>query len=124
MAKEVVDLSEIGKAAEKITKKAGEQSLEDVYTETPRLNPDMIGKSLLDRMPEPTGWRILILPYQGKGKTEGGIYLPPETQDRCLEGWPLGLQRPRKISVRTVVRGETVGNVRPLCWFPVPDRRR
>jgi chaperonin GroES len=27
-------------------------------------------------MPEPTGWRLLILPYRGKGKTDGGIYLP------------------------------------------------
>ena len=27
-------------------------------------------------MPDPTGWRLLILPYRGKGKTEGGIYLP------------------------------------------------
>ena len=27
-------------------------------------------------MPSPTGWRLLILPYRGKGKTESGIYLP------------------------------------------------
>ena len=29
-------------------------------------------------MPTPTGWRLLILPYKGKGKTEGGIYLPDQ----------------------------------------------
>ena len=23
------------------------------------------------KLPEPTGWRILILPHQGKGKTKG-----------------------------------------------------
>jgi len=40
------------------------------------LDPDAIGGSLLDRMPNPTGWRLLILPYRGKGKTDGGIYLP------------------------------------------------
>ena len=40
------------------------------------LDPDAIGGSLLDRMPDPTGWRLLILPYRGKGKTDGGIYLP------------------------------------------------
>ena len=27
-------------------------------------------------MPSPTGWILLILPYRGKGKTEGGLYLP------------------------------------------------
>jgi len=40
------------------------------------LDPAAIGCSLLERMPNPTGWRLLILPYRGKGKTDGGIYLP------------------------------------------------
>ena len=40
------------------------------------LDPGKIGENLLDRMPAPTGWRLLILPYRGKGQTEGGIYLP------------------------------------------------
>ena len=39
------------------------------------LDPEAIGESLLERMPAPTGWRILVLPYRGKGKTDGGIYL-------------------------------------------------
>jgi co-chaperonin GroES (HSP10) len=56
-------------------------------------------------MPEPTGWRILILPYRGKGKTEGGIYLPSETQDRAqistqvgyvLKVGPLAYKDPEK----------------------------
>ncbi len=42
------------------------------------LDPSLIDKSLIDRMPDPTGWRILVLPYKGKGKTEGGIYLPDQ----------------------------------------------
>jgi len=33
-------------------------------------------------MPAPTGWRILILPYQGKSKTAGGIFLPSEVQEK------------------------------------------
>ena len=40
------------------------------------LDPEAIGESLLERMPAPTGWRILVLPYRGKGKTDGVIYLP------------------------------------------------
>ena len=40
------------------------------------LNPDAINVSLIEWLPDPTGWRLLILPYRGKGKTEGGIYLP------------------------------------------------
>ena len=57
-------------------------SIADAYVEKPRLNPDAIGASLLDRMPNPTGWRILILPYQGKAQTAGGIYIPSEVQEK------------------------------------------
>jgi chaperonin GroES len=45
------------------------------------LDPTLLDKSALERMPEPTGWRLLILPYRGKGKTEGGIYLPDKVQE-------------------------------------------
>ena len=53
-------------------------SLSEAYAapEERVLNPDSIGASLLEKMPTPTGWRLLILPYRGKGKTEGGVYLP------------------------------------------------
>ena len=30
-------------------------------------------EKVLDRLPNPTGWRILVLPYKGQGKTKGGI---------------------------------------------------
>ena len=36
----------------------------------------------LEKMPEPTGWRILILPYKGKAKTEGGVLLPDQAVER------------------------------------------
>ena len=40
------------------------------------LDPKAMDKSLLERMPQPTGWRMLILPYRGKETTEGGNALP------------------------------------------------
>ena len=40
------------------------------------LDPEAMDKSLLERMPQPTGWRMLILPYRGKETTDGGIYIP------------------------------------------------
>ena len=46
------------------------------------LDPTLLKQSLLDRMPSPTGWRILILPYKGKGVSKGGIQLVKETIDR------------------------------------------
>ena len=58
--------------------KAATETIAQAYKEKAELvlDPDSIGENLLDRMPSPTGWRLLILPYRGKGKTESGIYLP------------------------------------------------
>lgn len=57
---------------------AGVENLAAAYKDVTdkALDPDSIGGTLLERMPSPTGWRLLILPYRGKGKTDGGIYLP------------------------------------------------
>jgi co-chaperonin GroES (HSP10) len=46
------------------------------------LDPTLLDKTVLDRMPQPTGWRMLVLPYAGKAKTEGGILLTKQTTDR------------------------------------------
>ena len=46
------------------------------------LDPSLIDKSVVERMPQPTGWRILVLPYRGKGVTEGGILLTKETIEK------------------------------------------
>jgi|TARA_E500000318_G_scaffold97584_1_gene98453 co-chaperonin GroES (HSP10) len=73
------------KVAENIEEKE-EASLEIdkafVKEEARVLDPTLLNKPLLDRMPTPTGWRILVLPYRGKGVTEGGIQLVKETMDR------------------------------------------
>ena len=53
-------------------------ALDKMYVEPQErvLDPSLADQSLIDGMPSPTGWRLLILPYRGKGKTEGGLYLP------------------------------------------------
>lgn len=38
-------------------------------------------KSLLDRLPSPTGWRLLVLPYAGPKKTKGGLILTDTTSE-------------------------------------------
>ena len=64
--------------AEKIDLDAAAEGVKSLYkTPQPKvLDPDAMDKSLLERMPQPTGWRMLILPYRGKETTEGGIYIP------------------------------------------------
>ena len=33
------------------------------------LDPEKLEESVIDQLPEPTGWRILVLPYKAKQKT-------------------------------------------------------
>ena len=69
---------------EKENKPEAVEEVEKAYTEATKrvLDPSLLDKSFLERMPQPTGWRILILPYKGKGVTDGGIQLVKETVDR------------------------------------------
>ena len=45
------------------------------------LDPKAIDKSTLDKLPTPTGYRILVLPFAGPKKTKGGILLSDTTQE-------------------------------------------
>ena len=45
------------------------------------LDPKAIEKSTLDKLPSPTGYRLLVLPYAGPKKTKGGIILSDTTQE-------------------------------------------
>ena len=59
------------------------ETINDAYVEPDErvLDPSTLSSSLLDRMPQPTGWRMLILPYRGKGVTSGGIAITKSTLD-------------------------------------------
>jgi|TARA_R110002124_G_scaffold283686_1_gene459974 co-chaperonin GroES (HSP10) len=46
------------------------------------LDPSLVGKKLKERLPQPTGWRLLVMPYMGKATTEGGIHIPDAIRDR------------------------------------------
>ena len=46
------------------------------------LDPTLLDKSALERMPNPTGWRMLILPFAGLGVSKGGIVLTQDHVDR------------------------------------------
>lgn len=69
---------------EKVAEKKEKSELDKAFVKSEErvLDPSLLNKSLLERMPEPTGWRVLVLPYRGKGVTEGGIQLVKETIDR------------------------------------------
>ena len=63
---------------------ADSTSVEGAYVDAKDrvLDPSLIDKPLAERLPQPTGWRVLVMPYQGASKTHGGLYIPDEIRDR------------------------------------------
>ena len=43
------------------------------------LDPSLIEKSAIERLPQTTGWRILIMPFRAPRKSKGGILLNTKT---------------------------------------------
>ena len=69
---------------EKATAKAEPEALDSAYVDANErvLDPSLLDKPLLERLPQPTGWRVLVMPYQGKSKTASGLYIPDEIRER------------------------------------------
>ena len=44
----------------------------------------------LEKLPDPTGWRILVMPFQVKEETKGGIIIAQETLDRARAAVQVG----------------------------------
>ena len=70
-----VEADENNKVAEEKENKFLKKIQEDATSNIQHL-PD---EKILDRLPDPTGWRMLVLPYKGQGKTKGGVILTDET---------------------------------------------
>ena len=60
-------------------------ALEEKYKtqeEKEPLNPENI-KDVTAQLPEPSGWRLLVLPFTPKEKTKGGIIIAQESLDKA-----------------------------------------
>ena len=82
MKKETLSTSE--KEIPKINLGLEDKYKEEAKTAEPQkepLNPENI-KSVVDELPTPSGWRLLVLPFTPKEKTSGGIIIAQESLDR------------------------------------------
>ena len=70
-----VEADENNKVAEEKENRLLKKIQEDATAGIEHLPTDKV----LERLPDPTGWRILVLPYKGQGKTKGGVLLTDET---------------------------------------------
>ena len=81
MSKETLSTSEkeIPKTVLGLEEKYKEENKQE---ESKSLNPENIG-SIVDELPEPSGWRLLVLPFTPKDKTSGGIIISQESLDKA-----------------------------------------
>ena len=84
MSKETLSTSETKKETPKLVNALEEKYKEEAKEEShaTRLDPDNIG-DLLNQLPEPSGYRILLLPFTPKEKTKGGILFSQEQLDKA-----------------------------------------
>ena len=79
MSKE--QLSTLGKEITK-HKNALEEKYQTTESHVKRLDQDNI-QSMLDQLPNPSGYRMLVLPFTPKEKTKGGIIFSQESLDKA-----------------------------------------
>jgi co-chaperonin GroES (HSP10) len=79
MSKE--QLSTLGKEIPK-HKNALEEKYQTTESHVKRLDQDNI-QSMVDQLPNPSGYRMLVLPFTPKEKTKGGIIFSQESLDKA-----------------------------------------
>ena len=93
MNKETLSTSETAKEAPKIKLALEEKYKEEKKNLTPEpepLTPENIGSDTVDELPEPSGYRILVLPFTPKTKSSGGILFSQETLDKARSATTCG----------------------------------
>ena len=68
-------------------------ALEDKYEEEAKEVKEVkeeTQSTSLEKLPTPTGWRILVMPFKVKEETKGGIIIAQETLDRARVATQVG----------------------------------
>ena len=65
-------------------------ALEDKYQEEAVQAKEETKSTSLEKLPNPTGWRLLVMPFKVKEETKGGIIIAQETLDRARVATQVG----------------------------------
>ena len=68
-------------------------ALEDKYNAeeaVKKIQENEESKTSLEKLPNPTGWRLLVMPFKVKEETKGGIIIAQETLDRARVATQVG----------------------------------
>ena len=80
-ALEEKDLSKEADENNKVAEEKENRFLKKLQEEATSNIKHLTTDKIIDRLPVPTGWRILVLPYKGQGKTKGGVILAAQTME-------------------------------------------
>lgn len=61
---------------------AEERAVQNEVEEEGQLDPENMDQNVLDRIPKPTGWRLVVLPFKPPKKTKSGILLAEQAVER------------------------------------------
>ena len=81
MKKETLSTSE--KEVPKINLGLEEKYKEQKVVEDKTIRAENISESLIESLPQPCGWRLLVLPFTPKDKTSGGLIISQESLDKA-----------------------------------------
>ena len=70
------------KWAQEATEQAAREAAAAAAEEAAKAEHIEQGEAMKERLPRPTGWRIVVLPYRGARKSKGGIELADQTIER------------------------------------------
>ena len=65
-------------------------ALEAKYKEEDKEIKEETESTSLEKLPNPTGWRLLVMPFKVKEETKGGIIIAQETLDRARVATQVG----------------------------------
>lgn len=65
-----------------LQKKWAKEIQEEEKQKKDSIDPNKMDEGVLERIPVPTGWRIVVLPYRPPNTTKGGIVLAKEAVDK------------------------------------------
>ena len=65
-------------------------ALENKYEAEDKEATEEPSKTNLEKLPQPTGWRLLVMPFRVKEKSEGGIIIAQDTLDRARAAVQVG----------------------------------
>ena len=104
---------------------------ENKKIEDKTVRAENISESLIDSLPTPSGWRLLVLPFTPKDKTKGGIIFAQESLDKLriatncgyvLKIGPLAYHDKERYPTGPWCKKRRLGDFCSLCGFKITNR--